>query len=169
MVRALVGIDGSELSRHAARRARAVLRDGARLTLVTVVKPPPPTTIGAGDVTPMGVYVEDAREDQLGSMVREAEAELVAWAGELEIDPADTVVLPGDPGPTLCDHAASGRFDVVVVGSHGTGMLKQVLLGSVSQHVLHHAHCLVLVVPDDTAGHRAGGLLHRRRSRPAGP
>ena len=38
------------------------------------------------------------------------------------------------------------QFDVIVVGSHGRGFVKRVVLGSVSHHVLQHAPCPVLVV-----------------------
>ena len=36
--------------------------------------------------------------------------------------------------------------DVIVVGSHGHGVLKRLVMGSVSQHVVNHAPCPVLLV-----------------------
>ena len=39
--------------------------------------------------------------------------------------------------------------DVVVVGSHGRGALKRLVSGSVSEHVVHHSPCPVLVVRKD--------------------
>ncbi|MFM7578374.1 MAG: universal stress protein, partial [Microcystaceae cyanobacterium] len=38
-------------------------------------------------------------------------------------------------------------FDVIVVGHRGRWGLSEILLGSVSNYVFHHAHCPVLVVP----------------------
>jgi nucleotide-binding universal stress UspA family protein len=55
-------------------------------------------------------------------------------------------VVHGDPAIEICRVAEEGQFDLVVIGSHGSGFLKRVLLGSVSHHVLHHAPCPVLVV-----------------------
>jgi nucleotide-binding universal stress UspA family protein len=52
----------------------------------------------------------------------------------------------GDPAAEIVRVAADEGYDVVVVGSHGSGFVKRVLLGSVSHHVLHQAPCPVLVV-----------------------
>jgi nucleotide-binding universal stress UspA family protein len=40
---------------------------------------------------------------------------------------------------------------LVVVGSHGSGRIGDVLLGSVSQNLIHHAECPVLVVREPVA------------------
>jgi nucleotide-binding universal stress UspA family protein len=61
---------------------------------------------------------------------------------------ADGRVVHGDAGTVICQVARDEAFDLIVVGSHGAGVLKRVLVGSVSHHVLHHATCPVLVVRD---------------------
>lgn len=53
-------------------------------------------------------------------------------------------VLSGEPRETLIE--ASGNAQLMVVGARGLGGLAGLLLGSVSQAVLHHAHCPVIVV-----------------------
>lgn len=52
----------------------------------------------------------------------------------------------GDPAMTICAVAKSWEADLIVVGSHGRKGLGELLLGSVSNHVMHHATCSVMVV-----------------------
>jgi len=52
----------------------------------------------------------------------------------------------GDAGPMITWVAEHEQSDVIVVGSHGHGVLKRMLMGSVSAHVIHHAPCPVLLV-----------------------
>lgn len=52
----------------------------------------------------------------------------------------------GHPGKRIIERAESDKADLIVLGSRGLGGFKRLLLGSVSDAVLHHAHCSVLVV-----------------------
>jgi len=68
---------------------------------------------------------------------------------------ADAVLVPGSPRPVILDEAESWGADLIVVGSHGYGVWKRFLLGSVSQAVVSHAKCSVEVVrcpPPEEAG-----------------
>jgi nucleotide-binding universal stress UspA family protein len=53
-------------------------------------------------------------------------------------------VTEGNPAQVLLD-AARGA-DLLVVGSRGHGGFAEALLGSVSQHCVHHARCPVVVI-----------------------
>lgn len=52
----------------------------------------------------------------------------------------------GDPGRVICEMAASWQADIIVVGNRGRSGLSEFFLGSVSNYVMHHAPCSVLVV-----------------------
>ncbi|MBD2250630.1 universal stress protein [Nostoc parmelioides] len=56
----------------------------------------------------------------------------------------------GDPGRTICEIARSWSADLIMVGRRGRAGLSEFLLGSVSNYVLHHAHCSVLVIQGQT-------------------
>ena len=50
------------------------------------------------------------------------------------------------PGEMLVEVARKKDADVIVMGTRGMGKLARTFLGSVSNYVLNHAHCPVLVV-----------------------
>ena len=49
------------------------------------------------------------------------------------------------PGETIVDTATKEHATLIVTGTRGMGAVRRTLLGSVSDYVLHHAHCPVLV------------------------
>lgn len=59
---------------------------------------------------------------------------------------AELAQAAGDPASTICAVAKSWEADLIVVGSRGRRGLGELLLGSVSNHVMHHAACSVMVV-----------------------
>lgn len=52
----------------------------------------------------------------------------------------------GSPGRIICKTARDWKADLIVIGRRGLSGLSELLLGSVSNHVLHHAPCSVLTV-----------------------
>lgn len=52
----------------------------------------------------------------------------------------------GSPGSAICNRAKVWSSDLIIVGSHRRRGLSEMLLGSVSNYVVHHAPCSVLVV-----------------------
>lgn len=70
-------------------------------------------------------------------------------------------VVQGTPAEVLI--AAATPDDLLVVGSRGHGGFASLLLGSVSQQVVHHAPCPVVVVhprKPTTTGDESGGTAH---------
>jgi nucleotide-binding universal stress UspA family protein len=56
-----------------------------------------------------------------------------------------------DPGQGLCQMAQRWGADLVILGRRGRKGLSEALLGSVSNYVLHHAPCAVLVIQAEAA------------------
>jgi len=52
----------------------------------------------------------------------------------------------GDPGRSICDVAKTQAVDLIVLGRRGYSGLNELWMGSVSNYVLHHAPCSVLVI-----------------------
>ena len=130
----LVAIDGSPDAAAALRHAVTLARDqNARLTLLSVVARPPVPT-GPGVAPPPDLTeVHEA-------LIREA----------LDPVPDDVGVTTklehGDPASAILDWVRDNPCDLVVMGSHGRGVLKSLFLGSVVVKVLAGSSVPVLVV-----------------------
>jgi len=126
--RIVVGVDGSEASRDALSWAA----DQADLTGAALV------VVNAwGPIYPVGI---DPEEKARKAVVKILELVLGAdRAGAVQL-----VLSPDAPGHLLVHEAREA--DLLVVGSHGHGALKDALLGSVSEHCVHHAACPVVVI-----------------------
>ena len=73
------------------------------------------------------------------------------------------LVIEGEPAEVLVDHA--GELGLLVVGSRGYGPLRRVLLGSVSDALLQHAACPVMIVPRGVQRAFGASTLHARPAR----
>ncbi|MGB3201268.1 MAG: universal stress protein [Nodosilinea sp.] len=60
--------------------------------------------------------------------------------------PTEFRQLAGNPATTLCKAAQAWGADLIVVGNRGRRGLSELVLGSVSNHVMHRAPCAVLVM-----------------------
>jgi nucleotide-binding universal stress UspA family protein len=103
----------------------------------------------------------DTRGDQLADK-RLLLAELLAGWSEQYPDVEVRVTLPVGPTVTAILDAASGA-DLLVVGSRGHGGFRNLLLGSVSQGVVGHAACTVLVVRPTRTDAASSGARHTAR------
>lgn len=135
----LVPVDGSQNSRRALEQAAAIAKSGgASVTLVHVVENPPT------------VYVESQRllNELLAKYRQESEKvldEFEAHAEKLGVR-VETAIMEGDAATNIVGYADKGNFDMIIMGSRGLGKFKEMVLGSVSSKVLHHAKCPVLIV-----------------------
>jgi nucleotide-binding universal stress UspA family protein len=142
----VVGVDGSDPSVAALRWAaeEAVLRE-AKLVAVHAWAYVPPAPIAEPGMIPLPAT----------DLVGQLDAERGAAQAELEaaLDDAFPSGRPVEIEELLVEEsageglvAASAEADLLVVGSSGRGGLASAILGSVSRHVVSHAHCPVVVV-----------------------
>lgn len=144
----LVGVDGSDDSLAAARTGLARLAPG-RVVLATVADTVDPTLlIGAGGVAG-GTLTPDEYDALSQQHVAHGEDLVNQAAAALGLPDAERRVLVGGPGTELALLADEIGATVIVVGSRGRGAIKRALLGSVSDHLVRHAPCPVLVVRDE--------------------
>jgi nucleotide-binding universal stress UspA family protein len=59
---------------------------------------------------------------------------------------ADYQQVYGNPARTICKVALSRQIDLIVIGRRGRSGISELVMGSVSNYVLHHAPCSVLIV-----------------------
>jgi nucleotide-binding universal stress UspA family protein len=62
-----------------------------------------------------------------------------------------TAVATGRPADSICEHAATEKFDLIVMGTHGRTGLSHTLMGSVAERVVRKAPCPVLTVRETTS------------------
>ncbi|HEX6420187.1 MAG TPA: universal stress protein [Acidimicrobiales bacterium] len=141
--------DGSDLAHRALAAGLAVVRPGGRLVVATVIDPVD-TALVTGTGMAGGVMTPEAF-DRLGETQRaEGQQTADATVAALGLEGAETRVLRGSPGPALCDLAAELGAAAMVIGSRGRGGLARALLGSVSDHVVRHAPCpVVITTPEE--------------------
>jgi nucleotide-binding universal stress UspA family protein len=133
--RIVVGVDGSESSRHALRwAARQAQFTGARLEVIATWELP----TSFGWVPP---YPEDF--NPAADAQKAADDEVAGALGDHPGLDVQVTVVEGHPAPTLVQ--ASRGADLLVLGSRGHGEFAGMLLGSVSQHLVSTSHCPVLV------------------------
>ena len=111
-----------------------------------------------GSYTSLGIDLSDLHR-AAEELLERALADVGEATRDVEIE---RQVVQGAPAEVLI--AAATSDDLLVVGSRGHGGFATLLLGSVSQQVVHHAPCPVVVVhsrkPTTTGGDESGGTAH---------
>ncbi|TDD37073.1 universal stress protein [Saccharopolyspora elongata] len=131
----VVGVDGSPASKAALRWAvwHAGLVDG-RITALM-----------AWDAPLIYNWEVPGLEDLATTTAKILSGVVKEVAGDSEVE-INKEVSQGHPARALLDATKEANADLLVVGNRGHGGFAEALLGSVSQHCVHHARCPVVVV-----------------------
>jgi nucleotide-binding universal stress UspA family protein len=133
--RILLATDLATASEGAAEHALTLARDlRADLLVVSVIDPASPHAAPAL-----------ARMDQRRA-AREVAAQALVMRGRRSGVNVNFLVWEGEPGPAIVEAAAAEDVDMVIVGTRGRNRVERMVLGSVSDHVVRHAPCPVLIV-----------------------
>lgn len=133
----LVAMDDSEMAERALEYALEVHPE-AEITVLYVAGEPSPM---------MGRALEMALEDDVEEVAREEAEAIFESARELAAERGvdlHTDVDVGSPAKSIVDCA--GEFDVVVLGSHGSGVRSRLLMGNVAERVVSGSPVPVTVV-----------------------
>ena len=142
----VVGVDGSANAEAALEVAAAEARlrnEPLRVVAAWEV----PSTVYGGGFAPVDTDVFDSFRDRARAVAEEAAKTAAEKAPDVQ---CEAIVEEGDAATVLLGQAEGATL--IVVGTRGLGGFKSFLLGSVSQRVVHHAPCPVLVVPAGEAG-----------------
>jgi nucleotide-binding universal stress UspA family protein len=133
----VVASDGSGGAVHALRAGAELARSyQAPITVVNVFEPLSKHP---------GISAENLDPEVYAARIREAvDQQIQPIAREWNV-PYTLCQETGHPVETLVHFAEDQQADLIVLGSRGLGGFKRLLLGSVSDGVLHHAHCSVLI------------------------
>lgn len=110
---------------------------------------PPAATIGSSmDYWYASTDLLTAYRDNWKRYEKDCQNQLVGYASQAEKQGLDVEWSQqfGPPGRCICELADAWKADVIVMGRHGRRGLSELLMGSVSNYVTHHARCAVLLM-----------------------
>jgi nucleotide-binding universal stress UspA family protein len=140
-----VGIDGSA---HSSRVLAWALKEGAirhaPVTVLTVHSVP--MSGWTGNPIKLPPDVADRESERQGA--EELTAKALSQLGDAQPSSVTVRALIGFPAQELIE--ASRTADLMVVGSRGAGGFAKLMIGSVCSQVVHHAHCPVVVVRNES-------------------
>jgi nucleotide-binding universal stress UspA family protein len=136
----LVPVDGSENSFRALEQAifLATKIQEAKITALYIIEDPPSLYIYSPKI------MEKVRADYeiAYTKILDRCKEMADKSG-INIH---TVLVEGDPASEIMGYSEMEKIDIIIIGSRGMGKFKELILGSVSNKVLHHAKCSVMLV-----------------------
>jgi len=142
--RIVVGVDGSDSSKAAL--AWAVRQAGLTgASVEAVIAWHYPVIVGGMPYAPVAMLQSSDFGRQAATILSHAVSAVIPPDSPVKIS---NTVREGNAAQVLLD--VSGDADLLVVGSRGHGGFAEALLGSVSQHCVHHARCPIVIIRNGT-------------------
>lgn len=135
----LVPVDGSDNSLRALDAALLLSEKiGAEVTAIHVME----------DIPILHIQSEKLLRELIDAYKKETQQILskcsdIATRKGLSIT---TKLLQGNVGSTILDFCEREKYDVIIMGSRGMGKFKELVLGSVSNKIVHHSSCPVMII-----------------------
>lgn len=147
--RVLVAVDEGEESMHALSWClKNIVSDKFRDTLLLLYVKPPRAVSTALDGTAFMFSSEvmlaiERYGNEVADCVMEKAKRLCSELGDVKVE---TRIENGDARDVICQMTDKLGADLLVMGSHGYGLIKRTFLGSVSNHCAQSAKCPVMIV-----------------------
>ena len=143
----LLATDGTKHGTAAAEMVmKLCLGAGDSIHLISVVDMAVPLSIDIyGGYLPDTTELEKTAKENAAKVIAETTELLNAQFKDNNVNITGDVLF-GSPDSRIVETAEAMGTDLIVMGSHGYKRWERLLLGSVSNSVVHHAHCSVLVV-----------------------
>jgi len=147
--------DLSKNSAYAFRYAiNSAQKHDAQIHILHVIETTSPSTERLLETVLSHDKIEKVRQETKESLIRQIENRLTEFAKrELKDDPdtlervATIMVRIGDPAEEILKKAEETNCDIVIMGTHGKGLIEHTFLGSVSEKVLHRISKPVYIIP----------------------
>lgn len=145
-MRILITTDGSDFSRAAVEKCceLVVKPENTAIKIVSVYELTLPLDVFPSP-TEFSEKLENSAREQAESFAEQAAVLVRERFPDSTIEVTVQVSL-GAPEQIVLEAAKNWSADLIVVGSHGRGFWGRMLLGSVTDALVHHAPCSVLVV-----------------------
>ena len=136
----LIAVDGSEYTKKAVDyliEHKAVFGDQPELSCIHVSLTLPPRAASAvGKEMVQAYYADETKAASDTALKKLAKAGMTA----------KLIAKVGHPGDEIAKAAEKGKFDMVIMGSHGHGTFKNLIMGSVATKVLANCQVPVLLI-----------------------
>lgn len=151
----LVAVDMSEYGENVLQKSLAIAKAAdAGLMLLHVLSPDEEGTPAMSGGVGLSYYEMidpqyiEAYQNQWREFAQHGSEQLQAYATRARNEGvrAECNQIPGKPGRAICEQAKNWGAELIVMGRRGHSGLGELILGSVSNYVVHHAPCSVMIV-----------------------